>query len=99
MYIYSSPYMIYVSTILFCLMLSFVVWYNPYMSTYKGFTPARAKANDKYLTTKVDNILIRVPKGKKAAIQDAANEKGISVNQFINDAIDQAMEQNSESNA
>ena len=52
-----------------------------------------------YLTTKVDNILIRVPKGKKAAIQDAANEKGLSVNQFINDAIDQAMEQSSGSGA
>ena len=69
------------------------------MGKYSGYTPAKKRANDKYLTTKVDNILIRVPKGKKAAIQDAANEKGISVNQFINDAIDQAMEQNSESNA
>lgn len=88
------------SLVILCyLRLTSVLCYNLNMGKYSGYTPAKKRANDKYLTTKVDNILIRVPKGKKAAIQDAANEKGVSVNQFINDAIDQAMEQNSESNA
>ena len=92
MYIYSSPYMIYVSTVLFCLMLSFVVWYNPYMSTYKGFTPARAKANDKYLTEKVDNISLHVPKGQKQVIRDAAQAQGVSMNQYIVDAINMRLQ-------
>ena len=69
------------------------------MGKYKGYTEARERANEKYRKEKIDTILIRVPKGKKAAIQDAANEKGVSVNQFINDAIDQAMEQSSGSGA
>lgn len=62
------------------------------MSNYGGYTPAKKRANEKYLNTKVDNILIRVPKGKKEIIQDAANKKGVSVNQFIVDAIDKAIE-------
>ena len=64
------------------------------MGNYGGYTPAKKRANEKYLNTKVDNILIRVPKGKKEIIQDAANKKGVSVNQFIVDAIDEAIDRN-----
>ena len=69
------------------------------MGKYSGYTPAKKRANEKYLTTKVDNILVRVPKGKKAEIQDVANEQGISVNQFIVDAIDHAIDQHHNSGA
>jgi predicted HicB family RNase H-like nuclease len=57
------------------------------MSTYKGFTPSRQKANDKYLSEKVDSIMVRVPKGKKAEIQAAAEGAGLSLNQFCARAI------------
>jgi predicted HicB family RNase H-like nuclease len=57
------------------------------MSTYKGFTPSRQKANDKYLSEKVDSIMVRVPKGKKAEIQAAAEVAGLSLNQFCARAI------------
>ena len=61
------------------------------MGKYKGYTKARERANEKYRKEKIDTILIRIPKGKKAVIQDAASEKGMSVNQFINDAIDKSL--------
>ena len=64
------------------------------MGNYGGYTPAKKRANEKYLNTKVDNILIRVPKGKKEVIQEAAASKGVSVNQFIVNAIDKAIEDN-----
>ena len=62
------------------------------MSTYKGQTPARRKASEKYRTEKIDTILVRVPKGKKAVIQDAAAKKNKSLNQYIVDAINNALE-------
>ena len=68
------------------------------MGKYSGYTPSRKKANKKYLSEKVENILIRVPKGKKAVIQAAAQEKDVSLNQYIVDAIDNVMNQDSECN-
>ena len=50
------------------------------------------RAKDKYLKEKVDTIPVRVPKGKKAIIQDYAASHGESVNGFINRAVDEAME-------
>ena len=61
------------------------------MSTYKGQTPARRKASEKYRIEKIDTILVRVPKGQKAIIQAAAAKNGKSLNQFIVDAIYAAM--------
>lgn len=63
------------------------------MDKHTTYTPSRKKANEKYLSEKVDNILIRVPKGKKAVIQDAAKRKAVSLNQYIVDAIDNALNQ------
>lgn len=53
---------------------------------------AKQRAKDKYLKEKVDTIPVRVPKGKKAVIQDYAASHGESVNGFINRAVDEAME-------
>ncbi len=61
------------------------------MSRYKGLTPAQQKANDKYLSTKVDSMTIRVPKGQKEEIRQAASEQGISVNQYVVNAINTAL--------
>ena len=62
------------------------------MSTYKGFTPSRQKANYKYLTEKVDNISLHVPKGQKEIIKAAAIKAGVSMNQYIVEAINDRLE-------
>lgn len=56
-------------------------------------TEAQRRARDKWLNEKVETINVRVPKGKKAVIQDYASEHEESVNGFINRAIDEAMKQ------
>lgn len=65
-----------------CLVLYCVIWYHSDMGKYNGFTDARRRANDKYLN-KFDTIALRIPKGKKAVISDAAAKEGLTVNQFI----------------
>ena len=52
------------------------------MGKYNGFTDARKRANNKYLN-KFDTIALRIPKGKKAVISDAAAKEGLTLNQFI----------------
>lgn len=64
------------------------------MSKYSGYTSSRKKANDKYLTEKVDSIMVRVPKGQKELIQDAAKKQNKSLNQFCADAIIGAVRSN-----
>lgn len=65
-------------------------------STYKGFTDARKKANEKYLRETVEDIRIRVPKGEKAKIQAHATSTGESVNAFVIRAINEAMERDNQ---
>ena len=60
------------------------------MGKYKGFTPSRQKANEKYRQT-LDHFLLRLPKGQKEVIQRAAEEQGVSLNQFILNAIEEAL--------
>lgn len=66
------------------------------MSKYSGYTPSRQKANNKYLTEKVDSIIVRVPKGQKELIQEAAKKQNKSLNQFCADAIIEAVRSNSD---
>ena len=66
------------------------------MSTYKGFTPSRQKANYKYLTEKVDNISLHVPKGQKEIIKKAAAAAGVSLNQYIVEAINTRLQSESD---
>jgi len=61
-------------------------------STYSGQTDARREASARYLKEKVEDIRIRVPKGRKEVIQAAASVQGESVNGFISIAIDERME-------
>ena len=52
------------------------------------YNEAQKKATIKYLSEKTDDIRIRVPKGKKEEIRAYAENKGYSLNSFINEAID-----------
>ena len=54
-------------------------------------TDAQKRARDKWLHDKVDDIRFRVPKGKKAIIQEHAAKHGESVNAFISRAVDEAL--------
>lgn len=52
---------------------------------------AQKKASIKYLE-KLDEIRIRMPKGKKDDIKAATSTAGESMNQYIINAVDQRME-------
>ena len=53
------------------------------------YTPAQKKAAEKYLSEKVEDIRIRVPKGSKQRYKDAASAAGKSLNQFAVDALEE----------
>lgn len=77
-------------------MLSIPVCYNAYMSKYTGQTPARRKANTKYLHEKVDSIAVRVPKGTKELIREAAKKENKSLNQYCADVIIDSLKSDSD---
>ena len=54
-------------------------------------TEALRRAVKKYDQEKIDRILMRVPKGKKAVIQAHAAKQGESVNAFLNRAVEEAI--------
>lgn len=53
------------------------------MSEYKGYTEAQKKANKKYFSEKIEDIKIRVPKGKREEYKAKAESKGLSLNAYI----------------
>ena len=53
---------------------------------------ARRRANEKYNAKAYDEIIVRVPKGRKAEIQAAADALGESLNKFVATAIDKRLE-------
>ena len=54
---------------------------------------AQQKAVNKYISEKLDRVNLTMPKGKKEEIKARADSMGLSVNAFINLAIDTMMEQ------
>lgn len=56
------------------------------------YSPAQKRAIDKYRTNKIDRIDVYVPAGRKATYQAAAAAAGMSLNQFIIDCIEGALE-------
>lgn len=64
-------------------------------SNYTGYTDARKRANEKYLSDSVEDVRIRVPKGQKAVIKEHAENQGESMNQFVIRAINETMERDS----
>lgn len=56
---------------------------------------AQQKAVQKYVKDKYDRVVLTMPKGKKETVQANAVRHGISVNAYINAAIDEKMERDS----
>lgn len=59
----------------------------------KRYTPSQARAAKKYLSESVEDIKIRVPKGKKEMYKEAAANAGESLNAFIIHAMDQRIKE------
>ena len=57
---------------------------------------ASTKAQNKYINKKYDRINLVVEKGKKDILKAHAEEKGESVNAFINRAINETMKMDNE---
>lgn len=55
------------------------------------YTEAQKRSAEKYQHEKVENITIRVPKGKRETIRTFAESRGESMNGFILRVIDEAM--------
>ena len=49
-----------------------------------AYSKANMRAVDRYVKANYDTIIIRVPKGRKTAVEAFAASKGLSVNAFIN---------------
>ena len=56
---------------------------------------AQKRATVKYMKNNYDRIELKVTKGKKADLQVHAQERGESLNSFVNRAIDEAVERDS----
>lgn len=52
-------------------------------------TQSQKDANKKYESEKVESIRFRVPKGKRAKIQECASKNGESVNEMLNRLTDE----------
>lgn len=57
-----------------------------------AISKAQQKAVNKYVKENYDRINVNMPKGKKESVQAHASRHGISVNAYINAAIDEKME-------
>lgn len=57
---------------------------------------ANKKWNDENINKLYDRISVLVPKGKKEIIKTHAEQKGESLNSFINRAIDETMQRDTE---
>lgn len=55
-----------------------------------------AKSKNEWIARAYDRINLTVPKGQKAAIQAHAENRGESVNAFINRAVDETLERDKE---
>lgn len=61
-------------------------------SNYKGNTDARRRATNKYHKDTIENITIHVPKGRKDHYKSAADQSGMSLNQFAINSMDEKIE-------
>lgn len=59
---------------------------------------AQQKATAKYMKNNYDEIKTRVPKGKKAEIQAAAEKQGESLNAYVIGAVERRMKAEQEEN-
>ena len=54
---------------------------------------AQMRATTKYESANYDKVLVRLPKGRRAEIQEHAKSAGQSLNAFIVDAVDEKIAQ------
>lgn len=64
-------------------------------STYRGFTEAQARAHKKYIARFVE-VKVRMEPERREEIRTHAEAHGHSLNSFINKAIDEKMERDSD---
>ena len=62
----------------------------------KKVSKAQQAAVNRYMSKNYDRINLTMPKGKKERIHSRANTLGLSVNGYINQVIDEDLEQSSE---
>lgn len=60
-------------------------------STYRGFTEAQARAHKKYIAQFVETKIRMTPEHREK-VREHAENRGESLNAFINRAIDETME-------
>lgn len=53
------------------------------------YTEAQKRATLKYLSTKTDDIRLRVPRGTKERYKTAAKKEGVSMTKFITEAVEE----------
>ena len=61
-------------------------------STYRGSTEAVRRAVKKYQSEKVENLMIRVQKGRREYYKSRAAAAGVSLNSFTVAALDEKIE-------
>ena len=61
-----------------------------------AISKAQQKAVNKYVRENYDRVNVNMPKGKKEKIQEQAALRGMSVNAFINAAIDEKLSRDAE---
>lgn len=71
------------------------VCYHFVMGKYAGFTDARRRANDRY-AEKLDSFSIRTSKEHGQEIRSAAARAGVSLNQYVLDAINARLQSEQE---
>jgi len=59
-------------------------------------TKAHLEGNKRYLTSKIDEIKVRVSKGRKAELQEYVKLRGESLNGFVNRAIEEQIKRDTE---
>lgn len=62
----------------------------------REYSQAQNKATQKYVKNHYDSFIVRTPKGKKEKIKAFAESKGESLNGFINRAVDETIDRESE---
>lgn len=60
-----------------------------------AYSNAQKNATIKYIKENLDQIVVRVPKGKKEQYKKAAEEQGKSLTQFIVDLVENEIEKKS----
>ena len=64
-----------------------------------AISKAQQKAVNKYVKENYDRVNVNMPKGKKDCVQAHAARHGMSINAFINTAIDEKIERDNTAGA